>query len=474
MRSKEDGKLVAVKMMKVKKAGVGIETLRKEATTLAMLQHPHIVRYFASCSFKKGKVFAIVMELLTGGSLLDRMRKNPGAKEVGRWVGEVAAALAHMHSLRVQHRDVKPDNVLLDSTGSAKLIDVGLAATLNSKSRVSTRAGGMVGTTLYMSPEKGSGKSYDGKDDVWALGLILAGGAIGTPLEDMGLNTKGIFALNRAGVDTLVQKAKVVSAAFGSLVHSMLKNAPTQRPTAREVASHLLSDEGDEESKVGVGLSADLLAPPPSWELMDDPLELRMCELPESSQEYTEAVRRFRATLPPSVVVLSVARVQNLPLWQSFAVKRHATLMRKRNGRHAAAHLERECLFHGTDEVAAPSICYIGFNRSFNGKNATVYGKGCYFARDASYSYRPTYSRPDASGVQRMFLARVVVGEPQPAPGRDNQIVPDVIPGSNLRYDSTVGLFGSDTVADASIYVTYHDGQAYPEYLIKFKEVQQV
>ena len=55
-----------------------------------------------------------------------------------------------------------------------------------------------------MSPEKGSGQGYDGKDDVWALGCILVGGVLGKPMEDMGLNMQGIFALNRPGVEGLL------------------------------------------------------------------------------------------------------------------------------------------------------------------------------------------------------------------------------------------------------------------------------
>ena len=140
MRSKLDGDLYAVKMMKVKQAGVTLESLSDEAARLAMLHHAHIVRYYTACSFKQGKTFAIVTELLEGGSYAERVRAGAAAPEVSRWVGEIASALTHMHGLRMQHRDVKPDNVLFNSAGHAKLIDVGLACTLSSKSRVSTKA----------------------------------------------------------------------------------------------------------------------------------------------------------------------------------------------------------------------------------------------------------------------------------------------------------------------------------------------
>ena len=183
-------------MLKVKKAGVPLETLRAEATRLAMLQHAHVVRYFSACSFKKGKVFAIVTELLEGGSFAERVRVGASEQDVGRWTGEVASGLAHMHGFRMQHRDLKPDNVLFDTHGRPKIIDLGLACTLESKSRVSTK-GGMVGTTLYMSPEKGSGKSYDGEDDVWALGCMLVAGLVG----DASLGAAGVKPTEGSGAN---------------------------------------------------------------------------------------------------------------------------------------------------------------------------------------------------------------------------------------------------------------------------------
>ena len=123
---------------------------------------------------------------------------------------------------------------------------------------------------------------------------------------------------------------------------------------------------------------------------------------------------------------------------------------------------ERVWLFHGTDEDTVPKIYQQGFNRAFAGKNAVAYGKGVYFARDASYSSSTTYSRPNAAGVQHMFLCRVVVGEY--CQGRNGALTPDPRSG-HMLYDSTV-----DNMRNPGMFVTYHDAQAYPEYLVKFKQ----
>ena len=102
-----------------------------------------------------------------------------------------------------------------------------------------------------------------------------------------------------------------------------------------------------------------------------------------------------------------------------------------------AARYERVWLFHGTDEDTVPMICQMGFNRSFCGKNATVYGKGVYFARDASYSSSTTYSQPNAQGMQHMFLCRIVIGEY--CRGVQNALAPPARNGPVL-FDSTSNL----------------------------------
>ena len=92
-----------------------------------------------------------------------------------------------------------------------------------------------------------------------------------------------------------------------------------------------------------------------------------------------------------------------------------------------------------------------------------MYGKGVYFARDASYSAHTIYAVPDRSGTQYMMACRVVVGEY--CRGVKDALTPAVRDHSNnILYDSTV-----NDMSDPSIYVTYHDAQAYPEYLISFQ-----
>merc|ERR1719181_1682451 len=182
-----------------------------------------------------------------------------------------------------------------------------------------------------------------------------------------------------------------------------------------------------------------------------------------ASAEYQRVVDAFKKTQPNATVV-SVERIQNLGLWQSYAAKRQTLLLRgKAEGVHASKlkEYERPMLFHGTSDWASAKIIDQGFNRSFCGKNATAYGKGVYFARHSHYSSNPKYSTPDANGVQHMFACRVMVGEF--CLGRPNMVTPDVRKGNTL-FDSTV-----DRLENPTIYVTYHDAQAYPDYLIHFK-----
>merc|ERR1711871_1795130 len=215
------------------------------------------------------------------------------------------------------------------------------------------------------------------------------------------------------------------------------------------------------QQQMGDG-AADALRPPKTWSRVADPMMAELHTLPDGPEKQL-VVDSFMATLGnySSLMVVEVQRVQNEAMWQTFAVKRQ-TILQREKGVAGESRLERKWLFHGTSEDTVPKIIQQGFNRAFCGKNATAYGKGVYFARDAAYSASTTYSRPDSSGIQHMFLCRVVVGEF--TQGNSSMLAPPARVG-NVLFDTTV-----DNMSNPNMYITYHDAQAYPEYLVKFKQ----
>jgi hypothetical protein len=223
-----------------------------------------------------------------------------------------------------------------------------------------------------------------------------------------------------------------------------------------------------------------VLAPPAHWAKMKDPTVVQRHVLKPSDGEYVNVCKAFISTLHPAkfnkkAEVISIERVQNLAMLQSYIVKRQTICYREAGHetdaaaqRKAVERFERSWLWHGTKAEVMEKILQQGFNRSFCGKHATAYGKGVYFARDASYSAHPLYAEPDNKGHQYMMACRVAVGEY--CKGRDGAPTPDTRDHkSHSLYDSTVGLLHGDTMPSPSIFVTYHDAQAYPEYLITFK-----
>lgn len=224
------------------------------------------------------------------------------------------------------------------------------------------------------------------------------------------------------------------------------------------------------ESWGGQGLGATELAPPTTWEKSADGRVL----VPPHSAEYKQVADYFLTAMygqRDKVKVIQVERVQNLALWQTYAVKRQTVKTRDsskpehRYNNVDVEDYERQWLFHGTAPDNLDKIEKQGFNRAFAGRNAVAYGKGVYFARDAAYSSHECYSTRDSNGIQRMFLCRVVVGDW--CRGTNGQLTPAPKPHSQLElFDSTV-----DNIQNPSIFVIFHDAQAFPEYLVSFKRV---
>ena len=166
--------LVAIKMLKLKKvknAGVSTDTMRQEAANLRRLNHINVVRMFGEVQEEDGKLYGIVMEYAPGGSVQGRIKDaaGKGLPQARQWLLELGQGLCHMHhECRMQHRDLKPQNLLLDGQDRLKISDLGLACAYQTVQSLSKQ-----GTQLYMSPEKGSGKRYGTMDDMWAVGCIL-------------------------------------------------------------------------------------------------------------------------------------------------------------------------------------------------------------------------------------------------------------------------------------------------------------
>ena len=154
------------------RAGVRERFLR-EAQTAAQLSHPNIVPVYSAGD--DGGVAWLAMALVDGETLAERLARapRPGVDEARRILVETADALAYAHARGVVHRDVKPENILLDrDTGRAVVTDFGIARAAEDDARL-TGTGVTLGTPAYMSPEQAMGEGeVDGRADQYALGVV--------------------------------------------------------------------------------------------------------------------------------------------------------------------------------------------------------------------------------------------------------------------------------------------------------------
>ena len=153
-----------------------VERFRLEARTIARLQHPHILPLYDYGD--ENGVLYLVMAFIDGGSVSDRIRRgaqNP--KEIETLLKQVAGALDYAHRQGVIHRDIKPDNILLDREGHALLADFGIVKLVEGSTSGTgsalTVTGGLVGTPAYMSPEQAQGLPVDGRSDIYSLGVVV-------------------------------------------------------------------------------------------------------------------------------------------------------------------------------------------------------------------------------------------------------------------------------------------------------------
>ncbi|XP_023202322.1 uncharacterized protein LOC111611013 isoform X2 [Xiphophorus maculatus] len=198
---------------------------------------------------------------------------------------------------------------------------------------------------------------------------------------------------------------------------------------------------------------------PLEWDSMAYGEDMKRVQLQPCTPEYRRVKQGFKRTA--NYTIIKIERVQNIHLRRAYEAQKKKIF--EKNKQDGGAN--EKFLYHGTTEVNCDSIMKTGFNRRFCGLNATLYGEGTYFAVDASYSTNPTYSKPAADGSQLMFVARVLTGVY--TLGQSGMKVPPPLDDQepHIRYDSVV-----DKMDRPNMFVVFHDDQAYPDYLITFKQ----
>src|SRR5918999_1458244 len=164
---------VAIKMMHrdISSDPAQLERFRREARAVAQLNHPHVVTVI-DAGEDEGAPF-IVFEYVEGETLKDRIKRQGRlpVSEAVAYAIEIGRALECAHLHRLVHRDVKPQNVLIDSEGRAKVTDFGIARSLEAEGLTAT--GRVLGTTDYVAPEQALGEETTAQSDVYSLGICL-------------------------------------------------------------------------------------------------------------------------------------------------------------------------------------------------------------------------------------------------------------------------------------------------------------
>lgn len=236
----ESGAIVVLKTLTVLDPDE-VARLEREGLALGRLQHRNLVQVH-SAGWHEGRPY-LVLQFAAGGSLGDRFARGalPWAEAVDL-IAPLANALAAAHELGITHRDLKPDNVLLDERGIPLLADFGLAR-VSDLSRM-TETGTVLGTPLYMAPEQARGEDSGGQADVYSLAAVLFAAVAGRPpiQAQAGGVMAQLVALQETSPPRLGSLTSVPSW-LDDLLRLALSRDPALRPSARGFEARLRAGE---------------------------------------------------------------------------------------------------------------------------------------------------------------------------------------------------------------------------------------
>lgn len=226
----------------------GARTLRervlREARALARIDHPNVVTIHHIVDGGAGTYPWIVMELVSGGSLADRLAQGPMPPAEAARIGRgVLAALTAAHEADIQHRDVKPANVLLRSDGRPVLTDFGIAAIRETTSLTAT--GSIIGTPDFMAPERISGHEGGSASDLWSLAMMMYAAVEGHHPLRRGNTLATLAAVLNDDVPQPVR-----AGALGDVLMSVLVRDPAARPSSAVLDRRLAEVESGQAGPV--------------------------------------------------------------------------------------------------------------------------------------------------------------------------------------------------------------------------------
>ncbi|XP_068456239.1 serine/threonine-protein kinase 36 isoform X2 [Clinocottus analis] len=236
-RKRFTGQVVALKFMpKVGRSEKELRSLKREIEIMRGLQHPNIVQLFDS--FETETEVVVVTEYAEGQ--LFQILEDDGnlpESQVREIACQLVSALYYLHSHRILHRDMKPQNILLGKNGVVKLCDFGFARSMSVSTLVLTS---IKGTPLYMSPELVEEKPYDHTADLWSLGCILYELHTGAPP----FYTNSIFHLVQLIVRDPVKWPDTISDTCTSFLKGLLTKDPHKRLSWPDLLHHPFVADG--------------------------------------------------------------------------------------------------------------------------------------------------------------------------------------------------------------------------------------